>query len=182
MIEIPPGGPELNKNDHAREAQLRAISIYAKRPELAKGTDRGAAEVREGLSCTYEQDGHRVSMDMPVAIGGSAKDPTPGFFGRAAICACLAIGIKMTASRENMHLDSVRVEIEQDWDNRGVLAIEGTSPVPSDTRIVITVSSQETEDKVSEAITRALAHDPWYLAFRDAQPVSTTISFSKAVA
>jgi len=135
----------LEKNNHAREAQLRAISVYERRPERAQGTERGVAEVREGLSCIYEQDGHRLSMDMPAAIGGSDDAPTPGFFGRAAICGCLAIGIKMTAAREDMHLKSVRVKIEQDWDNRGVLAMGGASAVPSDTRLVIEVSSPEAQ-------------------------------------
>lgn len=172
----------MNKNAHAREAQLRAISVYAKRPERAQVIHHGTAEVRDGLSCIYEQNGHRISMDMPPAIGGSDEGPSPGYFGRAAICGCLAIGIKMTAARENMHLDFVRVGIEQDWDNRGVLAMQGASAVPSDTRITIEISSRESDDKVQQMVTRALAMDPWFLAFRDAQPVSTEISFAQEVA
>lgn len=171
----------MDRNTHAREAQLRAISIYTQRPERAQVVHRGAAAVRDGLSCTYEQDGHRLTLDMPNAIGGSDEGPTPGYFGRAAICGCLAIGIKMTAAREGLSLDAVNVGIEQDWDNRGVLAMEGASPVPSDTRIAIEIRSPEAEDKVSEMVDRALANDPWFLAYRDAQPVSTAISIVEGV-
>ncbi|PUB08375.1 OsmC family protein [Yoonia sediminilitoris] len=166
----------MDRNSHAREAQLRAISIFTQRPEHAQVVNRGFAKVRDGLSCTYEQDGHSLTLDMPNAIGGSEEGPTPGFFARAAICGCLAIGIKMTAARENLELDSVSVGIEQDWDNRGVLAMAGASPVPGDTRIAIEIKSPEPEDEVGGMVSRAIANDPWFLAYRDAQPVSTVIS------
>ncbi|MBV7379599.1 OsmC family protein [Maritimibacter dapengensis] len=160
---------------------MRAIEIYTQRPEHARVVHRGTAVVRNGLSCTYEQDGHRLTLDMPVAIGGSDEGPTPGFFARAAICGCLAIGIKMTAARDGLHVDEVNVDIEQDWDNRGVLALAGASPVPGDTRIGIEVSSPESEASLRGLVARALAHDPWFLAYRDAQTVSTFVSIGQGV-
>ncbi len=166
----------MDKNSHAREAQLRAISIFTKRPERAQVVNRGTAKVTDGLSCIFEQDGHRLSIDMPVAIGGCDTAPAPGYFGRAAICSCLAIGIKMTAARENLQLDSVCVGIEQDWDNRGVLAMEGASPVPSETRIAINIATAEGEKNVGALVARALEKDPWFLALRDAQPVTSELS------
>lgn len=171
----------MDRNSHARDAQLRAISIYTQRPERAQVVNRGSAAVEDGLTCTYEQDGQRVTLDMPTAIGGSDRGPSPGFFGRAAICGCLAIGIKMTAARENIRLDAVRVWIEQDWDNRGVLAMQGASPVPGDTRISIEVTSPEQDSKIGDLVARALQSDPWFLAYRDAQPVSTAISVTEGV-
>ena len=150
----------MDRNRHARDAQLRAVSVYARRLERAQAVCRGAAEVREGLSCVYEQDGRRLSIDMPTAMGGSDEGPSPSYFGRAAICGCIANGIKMTAARENLQLDAVRVGIEQVWDNRGVLAMDGASPGPSDTRIVIEVASSETEETLGAMVARALAVDP----------------------
>lgn len=47
----------MDKNTHAREAQIRAISIYAKRPEQAQIVNRGSAEVREGLHCHMSRMG-----------------------------------------------------------------------------------------------------------------------------
>ncbi|MEQ9814140.1 MAG: OsmC family protein [Azospirillaceae bacterium] len=172
----------MDRNVHAREAQLRTISVYSKRPDRARVVDTGTAEVRDGLSCIYEQDGHRISLDMPRAVGGSEEGPSPGFFGRAAICGCLAIGIKMTAARENLHLDAVRVGIEQDWDHRGLLAMEGASPVPGDTRIAIEIASPEAEAQVRGMVDRAISTDPWFLAFRDAQPVLTALTITAEVA
>jgi uncharacterized OsmC-like protein len=169
----------MDRNAHVKAAQMRAISVYSRRPERAFVVNAGAAEVTDGLTCTYEQDGHRLTIDMPAAVGGSDQAPSPGFFGRAAICGCLAIGIKMTAARETLDLQRVRVAIEQDWDNRGVLGMEGASSVPSDTRISVEVVSAEPEHVLTDMITRAIAADPWFLAFRDAQPVSTTLSIAE---
>ncbi|WP_420380481.1 OsmC family protein [Marivita sp.] len=166
----------MDRNTHARQAQLRAQAIYLERPESAQTVHRGSAMVRDGLTCTYEQDGHRVVLDMPHAIGGSDDGPPPGFYARAGICGCLAIGIKMTAAREKLHLDTVTVRIEQDWDNRGVLGMEGANPVASDTRICIDIASPASEDAISDMVARALNSDPWFLAYRDAQPVHTAVS------
>jgi uncharacterized OsmC-like protein len=100
--------------------------------------------------------GMRLMRTLPVAIGGDNEAPSPGYFGRAKVCSCLAIGIKMTVTRENEHLDTVRVAIEQDWDNRGVLAMEGVSPVPSETQISIDITSPEPEEEVGSLVARAL--------------------------
>ncbi len=159
-----------------RKLQLRAISVYEKRPERARNTDCGTAEVHAGLACTYEQDGHRVSIDMPSTIGGGGQAPKPGYFGRAAICSCLAIGIKLTAVRQGLRLQAVRVGIEQDWDDRGIFAMNGANPAPLDTRISIEIASHESRGTLDDLVTRALECDPWFLSLRDAQPVSTTIT------
>ncbi|KRS19194.1 OsmC family protein [Roseovarius indicus] len=172
----------MDRNSNAREAQLRAISVFVKRPEHAHVVNRGTAEVREGLSCVYEQDGHRIALDMPEAIGGSGEGPSPGYFGRAAICGCLAIGIKMTAARDDLRLDAVRVGIEQDFDIRGVLGMEGVNAAPGDTRITIEITSLEPEAQLRLMVDRAFAADPWFLAFRDAQPIRTAVSVIEEIA
>lgn len=172
----------MDKNIHARDAQLRAINVFSKRPEAARVLNLGNAEVHDGLCCTYAQDGHQLVIDMPAAIGGNDEGLPPGFYGRAAITSCLAIGIKMTATREDLHLETVEVGIEQDWDNRGVLAMDGASPVPSNTRIAITVKSSEPNDVLKEMIDRAMSSDPWFLAFKNAQPVQTQVSFASVPA
>ena len=143
--------------------------------------NKGAAEVRDGLSCTYRQDGHDVVIDMPHAVGGSDQGPTPGFFARAAICGCLAIGIKMTATREGLHLDKVRVGIEQDFDNRGVLGMADADVAPKATRIVIDLASPEDSATLHAMVDRALTYDPWFIAFRDAQPIETSVTFTEEV-
>lgn len=169
---------DSDRNRHARDAQQRVISVFGKRPEAARSTNHGTARVGDGLACVYEQDGHRIAIDMPAAVGGSDTGPSPGFFGRAAICGCVAIGIKMTAAREAVQLDAVEVEIEQHWDDRGLFAMAGVAAGPLDTCLSIRVTSPEAPGKIEAMVARALDCDPWFLAFRDAQKIRTELACS----
>lgn len=120
--------------------------------------------------------------DMPVPIGGTGEAPTPGFFGRAAISACIAIGIKMMATRESIAVDRVRVRITQDWDNRGVLAMPGADTVARQTSIVIEFLSREDDETLNNLVTRALQVDPWFVAYRDGQPVQVSVQTLEGMA
>lgn len=166
----------MNLDQKAYDAQMRAITVYEKRPDHALVTHCGTAEIGHGLTCTYNQGDHSVVIDMPDAIGGSNCGPSPGFFGRAAIAGCLAIGIKKAATRERVHVDAVCVNIDMDFDNRGVLAMPNSSPVPLATRVSIEITSDESEKRINDLVTRAIEHDPWYLAFRDVQHVVVATS------
>ncbi len=166
----------MNKDQKAREAQERAINVYTKKPETALETDFGTAKLRDGLNCKFTQDGASVIMDMAEAIGGDANGPTPGFFGRAAITGCIAIGIKMTAIRDGLKINGVDVKIEMDFDYRGIFGIQNTPAAPLNTRILISVDSREPKKQIDALVERALSADPWFLSLKDAQKVSTQIS------
>ena len=161
----------MDRDTQARKGQQRAIAVFEKRPDSARVTNQGEATVEDGLACTFSDGGHALEIDMPEGVGGGGSAPTPGYFGRAAICSCIAIGIKMTALRENLTLHRIRVSVDQDFDNRGVLGMPGASPVPSDTRISIEIASHEPTRRIEDIVDKALQIDPWYLAFKEAQPV-----------
>lgn len=164
----------MDRDTQAREGQHRAIAVFEKRPNHAQVTNTGTATVEDGLACVFSDGTHAIDIDMPEAIGGTGTAPSPGYFGRAAICSCIAIGIKMTAAREGLAVNSISVSIEQDFDNRGVLGMLGASAVPLDTRIEIGISSSAPAQKIKDLVDRALRIDPWYLAFSQAQPVQIT--------
>lgn len=169
----------MDRDEKARKAQLRVIDVFTRKPEAALSTVTGLAEIREGLACTFTQGGHSAVLDMVEAVGGDDAGPTPGFYGRAAIAGCVAVGIKMAATREGLKFDSVNVGIEQDWDDRGVFALPGAPVVSSETRLSIKIETAEPSEMVDDLVDRVLAHDPWFLSFRDAQAVTTDISVSQ---
>lgn len=166
----------MDRNQLAKEGQRRAIAVFEKRPDRAKVTNQGLATVVDGLACVFTDDSHTINIDMPEAIGGSGAAPSPGYFGRAAMCSCIAIGIKMAAVRDDLVFSTIRVSIDQDFDNRGVLGMPGAAAVPSDTRVSIEIASSETLEKIEKLVEKALATDPWYLAFKEAQPVRMNCS------
>ena len=172
----------MNRNIQAREGQARAIAVFEKRPNKAQVTNKGTATVDDGLVCVFSDGTDTIGIDMPEAIGGTGTGPSPGFFGRAALCSCIAIGIKMTATRERFPLGSISVFVEQDADNRGVLGVDGVSAAPLGTRISIDISSSASAEEIRDLVDRALQTDPWYLAFCQAQPVQISCMHDLEVA
>ena len=165
----------MDRNCHARDAQRRAIRVYTQRPDKARAHTKGTAQVLDGLGCRYEEEGTEIAIDMPFAIGGQNEGPSPGFFGRAALSSCVAIGIKMMATREDIALDQVNVRIDQDWDNRGVLAVGGAETVARASTLVIDLLGPASKEALTHLVSRALEVDPWFLAYRDAQPLDVSV-------
>lgn len=169
----------MNRDQKGRAAQERVKSVFLRRPETALDTVSGVARIGDGLSCRFTQDDAVLTLDMPETLGGDETGPTPGYFGRAAITGCLAVGIKMAANREGLELRAVDVRIDMDFDNRCLVGIPDTPADPIDTRITVSISSDEPSDKVRALVDAAMQADPWFLCFRDAQRVSTEVSVSE---
>ena len=87
----------------AKEAN-NIIEFFKKNPEKGLDTDRTACVLEDGLKCTVNQGEHSAIIDMGEIMGGEGAGPNPGFFGRAALISCIAIGVKMAAARANIQL------------------------------------------------------------------------------
>jgi uncharacterized OsmC-like protein len=62
------------------------------------------------------------------AVGGSGDVPCSGDLLLGALAACQETTIRMVAANMGIELESLRVEIEADWDARGTLAM-GDYPI-----------------------------------------------------
>lgn len=158
-----------------RKAQERAMSVFRRRPEMSLDTIGAAAIVTDGLTCTFAQGEHSAVMDMPATVGGGDEGPTPGFFARAAISGCVAIGIKMTATRLGVEVRSIKVDLEMDFDNSAIFGMGNASAAPLLTRLDIELDSDAGEEVLENLVETALKADPYYLALRDPQQVETRI-------
>jgi uncharacterized OsmC-like protein len=92
----------MDRDDSIRSAQERVISIFERKPPAALSSAKASGHLDEGLHCTVSSRELDVRMDMPKALGGDESAPTPGFFIRAGLIGCIAIGIKMTAACEGI--------------------------------------------------------------------------------
>ncbi|MGE3875856.1 MAG: OsmC family protein [Parvibaculaceae bacterium] len=165
----------MDRNAEIRAAQERVIAVFQQKPQAALSTVKGNGRIEDGLACTFRQGRHEAIMDMGKVLGGDEKGPTPGFFIRAGLAGCIAIGVKLTATREGMPIDAVEVGVEMDFDDGALLGVGKNSAAPLATRVTIAVQSQVPLDRVTAMIDRALAADPYYLALRDAQNVTARV-------
>ncbi len=159
-----------------REAQLAVISHMKAAPEKARSTLRTCGEVGEGLSCRINQGKFEAILDLGPGMGGGATGPSPGFFGRAAIAGCIAIAVKMHAAREGLCFSRVDVAVEMDFDDAALFGIGTGSAAPLETRVCIEIATDADRAIVSDLVSRVLEMDPWFLALRDPQKVSSKIT------
>jgi uncharacterized OsmC-like protein len=165
----------MSTSTEIRAAQDRVAEAFRRKPGMAFSTVKGSASVADGLLCRYRQDSREVSMDMGTVLGGTGVEPTPGFYFRAAVAGCIAIGIKMTAAREGIEIESVDVGIEMDFDDSALLGMGTHTAAPLETRLAISIKSRADGGGLKTLVDRALAADPFFLALKDAQKVITTL-------
>lgn len=158
-------------NDDIRVAQTKVIERLSADPQAACTTIALTGRVSDGLACTVEQGKLSAVMDMGPAMGGAALGPSPGFFARAAIAGCVAIGVKMTAAREGLDVSAVDVSVETDFDDLALFGLGSGHAAPTETRISLVLVSSEPEQVLADLTDRVLAFDPWFLALRDTQKV-----------
>jgi uncharacterized OsmC-like protein len=165
----------MDRNTQIRAAQERIVAEYRKKPNTAFSSVRASGNVSEGLTCKFRQGDHEALMDMSKVLGGDEKGPNPGFFIRAGLAGCVAIGIKLTATRERIMIDSIDVDVEMDFDDGAALGVGRNSAAPLETRLTITLQSPAPWDQVTAMVDRALAADTFFIALRDAQNVTARV-------
>ena len=154
-----------------REAQTAVIDRMRADMAAACNTLVTTGRIDEGLACHVTQGKFAATLDMGRGMGGDATGPSPGFFARAGVVGCVAIGVKMLAAREGAVFRSVEVTVETDFDDSALLGLGTATAAPIETRISIAVESDEYETRVREIVDRALTMDPWFLTLRDPQKV-----------
>ena len=138
-------------------------------------TKRATGRIEHGLVCNVRQDDYTATMDMPEPIGGEGSAPSPGFHIRVGLVGCVAIGIKLTAAREGVDIGAIDVDVEMDFDDAAMIGVSDNSAAPLETRIIIAIQSTAPWEEVTAMVGRALERDPYFIAFRDAQPMKTKL-------
>ncbi|WP_170425276.1 OsmC family protein [Ruegeria arenilitoris] len=163
----------MTPNDtHIQTCQNQVIKHLTENPAQSLSTTTITGSIHDGLQCQVTQGRHSVSMDMGKAMGGNASAPSPGFFAKAGMVGCIAIATRMTAAREGLSIRSVHVEVETETDTLAIFGLGGGNAAPLDTRVRIIIESDEPDAQIDALVNRVLSRDTWFLALRDAQPVT----------
>jgi uncharacterized OsmC-like protein len=165
----------MAQDSEIRAAQERIIEVYRRKPAMVFSSTRASGRVEEGLACRVSQGDKRAVLDLPPIMGGDDAGPTPGFFIRAGLVGCIAIGLKLTAAREGIALAAIDVDVDMDFDDGAMFGLGTNTAAPLETRVTITLTTQAPWASVTAMVERALAADPFFLAIRDAQKVTTSV-------
>lgn len=116
-------------------AMQRMRDVLQRRPGHGLHDDAGAVARWQGearIAC-HHANGTQLLTDMPVELGGTGDQVTPGWLFRAGLAACAATRIAMEAAACGIELTELEVRADSRSDTRGLLGMHAPdgSPVPS---------------------------------------------------
>ena len=153
-------------------ALQRMTEVFTARPARAQGSGTMHARIVDGYRCEAREGGFAFTLDMPAEFGGTGAGPTPGVLGRGALASCLAIGVAQQLAAEGVAARSIDVDVEADFDTRGLLGFDGVPPGYTGVRYTIHVDCDLPADRLAAVVARVERSSPYLHIFRDAQPVT----------
>jgi len=166
--------------DAIRTALEGASAYLAEHPDEAAYTDSLAtARVVDGLHVRVDgPNGEVLETDMPAAVGGAGSAPSPGWFMRASVAACVASLATMRAAQLGLTGFACEVEVDSRSDDRGILGLDPAVPGgPLSMRIGLRMAADDAgQEALEELAVWAIAHCPVSDAVRRAIPVQVEVS------
>lgn len=161
--------------DAIREAIANASAYLAGHPDEARTTDSVArASVVDGLRVRVDgAAGETLETDMPASVGGGGESPSPGWYFRAALAACVTSLCAMRAAQLGWDGFDVSVEVDSESDDRGILGLDRSVPGgPLSLRISVRATAPGIGlAELEELAVWAVEHCPVSDAVRRAVPV-----------
>jgi uncharacterized OsmC-like protein len=163
-----------------KQAIERFEDVIRKRPTAGQFSSTTTARLTSGLACEIEEGPWKFVCDEPESLGGEDTGPDPGVYGRAAIAACVTIGIAINFAREGLQLGDVRVDVESEGDMS-----ERTHPLTPyrAIRLRVDVETSAPEAEAKRAIEASIQGSTWRGNARTAfdVPAEMTINGKRAV-
>ncbi|HYI68071.1 MAG TPA: OsmC family protein [Candidatus Limnocylindrales bacterium] len=160
--------------DAIRTAIEGASAYLTEHPDEARYTDSLAtARIEDGLRIRVDgPNGESLVTDMPGAVGGGGAAPSPGWYLRAAVAACVTSLAVMRAAQLGIEGFTCEVEVDSESDDRGILGLDAAVPGgPLSMRIGFRMSAT-TAVGLEEIANWAVEHCPVSDAVRRAVPVT----------
>ena len=172
-----------DERQHVREVLERKVKAVTLRPTVGQNTARTSVRLRSGLACDVEEGQWTFTAGMSDKAGGTNAGPNPGVLGRAALGTCLALGYAMWASRLDVPIDDLSVDVEADYDARGELGVSDEIPPGYlQVRYRVRVSSPAPAEAVQRLIDTADRYSPYLDVFRRAHDVRRELTIESGAA
>lgn len=159
----------MEEQDYIKRKFNRTSQALTLKPSLGHGTGISITQIVKGLSCETKEGEWVFKTDMPTQVGGSNTASTPGALGRAALGSCLAIGYMMWASKLEIIIDSLEVEIQADYDNGGLFDTSHSPPGYLEIRYIVRIKSPASSKEIENVLNLGDKHSPYFDVFSRAQ-------------
>ena len=156
---------------------LEQLFTYA--PTAARVDVPSATAILEsGLAFrAVHPDGASVATDMPIALGGAERAPSPSWLLTAAMASCCATVIALRASALGVDLKTLEVSVSADADLRGMFDVSDEVAASVDSvRVLVEIGADGATDEELEDLVRwAAAHSPVLSTVSDAVKVGVEV-------
>jgi uncharacterized OsmC-like protein len=163
-----------------REIIEQSIELWSKEPGKALASPVLKAR-SDGPRAVIETGSFSWQSDLPPALGGENKAPSPTALLLGALGGCAVVFIRDTlAPQLGVRVDDVQAEVRCKADFRGLLAMPGALADLQDLEIAIQIQSPDAEDKVKRLYQAWLERCPVYLAL--IKPLAVKASLTRTAA
>ncbi|MCG9972786.1 OsmC family protein [Christiangramia crocea] len=169
----------MKDQDEIKNKFNRTHQALTLKPSLGYGTGISKTRIVNGLFCETREGDWVFNTDMPKQVGGSGTASTPGALGRAALGSCLAIGYMMWASKLDVTIDSLEVEIQADYDDGGLFDTSDSPPGYSEIRYIVRIKSPASREEIENVLNSGDKHSPYLDVFTRAQSCVRQIELNK---
>ena len=104
------------------------------------------------LEVSIDARGHKVTIDEPVAQGGTDKGMNPVEMLLGSIAACQTISTQIYAESMGIKIDEMSVEVEGDMDSAGFMGYAKFRPGYTNIRTHVKIKSESDPSMVKQLI------------------------------
>ncbi len=159
----------------AFERNKKAVEL---RPSLGKSSVTTKVRLYDGTTCEVEHKHWKFKVDIGESEGGNDAGPGPGILERGALGSCLAIGYSQRAAVAGVPIEKIEVDVESDFDARGMLHIDDRPPGFEELRYKVYIESPASEEEVMQLIEETDRHSPVLDDFKRAIPVEREVQIT----
>ena len=166
--------------DDIKNKFTRSQKALALKPTLGMGTGVSKTRIVNGLTCETKEGDWIFKTDMPKQVGGNATASSPGALGRAALGSCLAIGLMLWASKLDVPIDSLEVEVQADYDDGALFDTSDNYPGYLEVRYIVKVQSPASLEDIEHLLSVGEKHSPYLDVFSRAQSCIRQLEYTKS--
>ena len=167
----------MSSQQRIRDAFERLQQVFGKRPAAAQGTAVMRARIVDGTRCEASEGDWQFTLDMRTEAGGTGTGPSPGVHGRAALASCLAMGYSVELARAGFEPRSVEVEVQADYDLRGIVGMDGVAPDYAAVRHTLYLDCDGPRETLQAIIEQSQRRSIYLQVFANPQPVTGQVVF-----
>ena len=150
----------MSNSEMIKNAMTRSIKAIKLKPSIGIGKETMQINLDESGKTKITEGEISHTIDLSSEYGGGNTTPSPGFYVRAALGACLAQGYVVWAAYLDVTIGKINIEIQSEYDMSGGFGIDpqvrgGITQL----HYIVSIESSEDPEKIQQVLDHSDAHD-----------------------